>query len=133
MRQRKQAMKKLPALLSLLALLAAAPAAAHHAEAMYDASSLQNLAGTVKGFDWGNPHSWITLVVTKSDGSTADWQIECNSSALLTRFGWTPTSVKPGDHISVTIAPHFDGIQRGEAIRVTTASGQVLDNAMVEP
>lgn len=130
---------KLPASLVLLAtvLLAAVfgatPAAAHHAAAMYDATELKNLSGTVKNFTWGAPHTWITLVVNKPDGSTTEWLIECNSPALLKHFGWTATSVQTGDHIGVTVAPHLDGIQRGEAIRVTTASGQVLDNAMVEP
>lgn len=129
---------KLPASLILLAVTflitgGATPAGAHHAAAMYDATELKNLSGTVKNFTWGAPHTWITLVVNKPDGTTTEWLIECNSPALLKHFGWTATSVQAGDHISVAVAPHLDGIQRGEAIRVTTASGQVLDNAMVEP
>lgn len=115
----------------LLALAGAAQA--HHAAAMYDTNHPQKLAGTVKSFSWGNPHSWITLTVPSADGGSADWLIECNSPALLKRFGWTPGSVKPGDRIMVTIAPHVDGIKRGEAIHVTTANGVTLDNAMEEP
>jgi len=104
-------------------------AEAHHAIAMYDPADPMRLTGTVRTFDWGNPHSWLT--VTAAEGG--DWLVECNSVALLERSGWTRTSVKPGDRITLTIAPHIDGIRRGEAIEVITASGAHLDNAMVEP
>jgi len=113
--------------------LAPLPAAAHHAVAMYDIADPVNLAGTVRSFEMGNPHSWLTVTVPDQGGGTTDWLVECNSVALLKRFGWTRTSVKPGDRISLSIAPHFDGIKRGEAIQVVTADGAKLSNAMVEP
>jgi len=123
-----------PGKTALIALLLAPFAAiAHHAVAMYDTADPVNLAGTVKSFEMGNPHSWLTVTVSQPDGGTIDWLVECNSVALLKRFGWTRTSVKPGDRISLSIAPHFDGIRRGEAILVTTAAGTKLSNAMVEP
>jgi hypothetical protein len=121
---------KIAAIALLLAPLAAT---AHHAVAMYDTADPFNLAGTVKSFEMGNPHSWLTLTVPDQGGGTTDWLVECNSVALLKRFGWTRTSVKPGDRISLSIAPHFDGIRRGEAILVTTVTGAKLSNAMVEP
>ena len=120
-------------LAAVMALLVPLGAEAHHAGAEYDSTSPLRLAGTVKTFDWGNPHSWLTLTIASANGRGTDWLVECNSVALLERFGWTKTSVKPGDQITVTIAPHIDGIERGEAIEVVTATGKKLANAIIEP
>ena len=123
------ASRKMGAIAAMLLALPPLGAAAHHAIAMYDPADPMRLEGTVKTFDWGNPHSWLTVTVAEG----GDWLVECNSVALLQRSGWTRTSVKPGDRITLTIAPHIDGIRRGEAIEVITASGAHLANAMVEP
>ena len=120
-------------LAAMMLSFAPLPAVAHHTIAMYDSADPVKLAGTVKSFEMGNPHSWLTITVSDPNGGTIDWLVECNSVTLLERFGWTRTSVKPGDRISLSIAPHFDGIRRGEAIQVVTAGGATLDNAMVEP
>jgi hypothetical protein len=117
--------------LALPALLAGA-ALAHHTTALFNAAEPVQLAGTVESFAWGNPHSWIKISVPGANGNATEWLIECNSIPLLKRFGWTSTSVRPGDRITVSIAPDFDGFKRGEALSVTTAAGVKLNNAMVE-
>jgi len=117
----------------LIGLMLPLAATAHHAIAMYDTASPMKLSGTVKTFDWGNPHSWLTVTAKNKSGADTDWLLECNSVALLERFGWTKTSLKPGDQITVIMAPHIDGIERGETIQVITADGKALRNAMVEP
>src|SRR5689334_6860480 len=43
----------------------AIPAVAHHSFAMFDASQLVSLEGTVKEFQWTNPHAWIILTVAR--------------------------------------------------------------------
>src|SRR5689334_21394124 len=39
----------------------AIPAFAHHSFAMFDADKKVTLEGTVKEFQWTNPHSWILM------------------------------------------------------------------------
>jgi hypothetical protein len=46
-----------------LALLPAAPAAAHHGWEHYDTSAAYYVSGTVTGVRWGNPHPEVTLSV----------------------------------------------------------------------
>ena len=47
----------------------AIPAVAHHSFAMFDASKTVTLEGSVKEFQWTNPHAWIMLTVTNPQGS----------------------------------------------------------------
>ena len=49
--------KRVPALAgAAAALLAGAPVSAHHSFAMFDNKQSLTLAGTVKEFQWTNPH-----------------------------------------------------------------------------
>src|SRR5258708_4979700 len=51
---------------SLTAVAVAAfttPALAHHSFAMFDAEQTVTLQGTVKEFEWTNPHSWLRIMV----------------------------------------------------------------------
>ena len=45
----------------IAAAIYAIPAVAHHSFAMFDANQVTNLEGTVKEFQWTNPHAWIML------------------------------------------------------------------------
>ena len=50
------------------AVLIAAPAVAHHSAAMFDSAKEVTLQGTVKEFQFTNPHSWIQLNVADPTG-----------------------------------------------------------------
>lgn len=63
------------AVLALAAIPLAVPAFAHHSFAMFDSSQNKTLEGTVKEFQWTNPHAWIMLTVAK-DGESEDWAVE---------------------------------------------------------
>jgi hypothetical protein len=92
-------------------LILAGPAAAHHAFTDFDREKTVTLAGTVKSFDWTNPHVWIAVV---TDGPRdAVWDIEGSSPNLLARGGWKPSTLKPGDKISMKIHPRRDGKSGG--------------------
>src|SRR6185503_11965379 len=41
----------------------AAPVFAHHSFAMFDQDKTVSVKGTVKEFEWVNPHAWIRLMV----------------------------------------------------------------------
>ena len=59
--------RPLAAILAAGAVLAALPALAHHSFAMFDQTKLMTLDGTVREFQWTNPHAFIELDVT-TDG-----------------------------------------------------------------
>ena len=72
----------------LLWLLAAgvAPVAAHHSTAVYEKKTI-TLKGTVKEFQYTNPHTWIQLYVTDADNNAVEWGVEGGSPNFLRRKG----------------------------------------------
>jgi hypothetical protein len=115
-------------LLAFGALGAALPhgASAHHSFATFDNAKTLTLTGTVKEFEWTNPHTWIWLVVSDGKGAEQVWGLEGTAPGELTRHGWSRHSISPGDKISVDIHPLRDGRAGGSYSRVTFADGHSL-------
>lgn len=108
---------------------ASVPALAHHSFAMFDQTKQMTLEGTVREFQWTNPHSFIELDVP--NGSRVQhWSIELNSPNNLTRQGWRRTSLKAGERVSVRIAPLRDGRPGGLFLDLRKADGRVLDSGL---
>ena len=101
---------------------------AHHSFAMFDQSRQVSLNGTVKDFQWTNPHAWIEVVVSDGNGGEDVWSVELNSPNNLIRQGWKRTAMKPGDKVTVVINPLKDGKKGGLFNAVTLADGTVLGN-----
>jgi Family of unknown function (DUF6152) len=107
---------------------AASPATAHHSFAMYEPTKTLTFKGTVKSFQWTNPHVivWI-LVQPDGGGAPQEWSLETTSPGVLTRAGWTRQSLKAGDRVSVTFSPLRDGSRGGGLNSVTLLdTGQTL-------
>jgi hypothetical protein len=107
---------------------AASPAAAHHSFAMYEPTKTLTFKGTVKSFQWTNPHVilWV-LVQPEGGGAAQEWSFETTSPGVLTRNGWTRQSLKAGDKVSVTFSPLRDGSHGGGLNSVTLLdTGQTL-------
>lgn len=114
--------------LGALGLALAGPAMAHHAFAMFDTSREVTLDGTVKEFQWTNPHTWVQLLVKDSAGKEVEWSIEGSSPNNLARFGWTRNSLKTGDHVQAVVHPLKDGSIGGSLVKITV-NGQVVGAA----
>ena len=110
----------------LLAL--AGSAFAHHSAAMFDRDKTVELVGTIVDFSWSNPHSWITIDVPNASGAAERWSIECNSPNNMARQGWTSTTLKPGDQVTIRMHPLRNGDKGGQFISVKLADGQILTN-----
>ena len=82
----------------------ALPALAHHSFSMFDAQKELVLKGTIKEFQWSNPHTWIQLDVTDASGKTLEWSIEGGSPNLVGRQGWKRNTFKPGDRVEIASA-----------------------------
>ena len=103
----------------------AAPAAAHHSFAMFDADKTVILKGTVKEFEWQNPHVWLEMnVVDQTTGKTVKYSLEMGSVARSTYDGWKKDTVRPGDPITATMHPLKDGSRGGMYLSVELPSGQ---------
>jgi hypothetical protein len=96
----------------------AVPAIAHHSFAMFDANATKELDGTVKEFQWTNPHAWIMMTVADQE-----WAIEMGGPAGLARQGWRPKTLTPGLPVKVSIHPLRDGTNGGQFMSATLPDG----------
>jgi hypothetical protein len=120
-------MSRSPAFLGLAAaLIVAAPAFAHHSFAMFDRQKEVILKGTVKEFQWTNPHSFIEIETPDEKGAAVSYSIEMNSPNNLTRQGWKSTALKPGDKVTLVMNPLRDGSHGGLFVSVMLPDGKVL-------
>lgn len=83
-------------------LAGATRAVAHHSTAMYDMANPVTVKGTVKRFEWTNPHAFIYLDVKDDKGASVEWEIELMSLNHLRSYGWVRSTVKTGDVVTAT-------------------------------
>ncbi len=100
----------------------ASAAHAHHSSAMFDAQQSLTLSGTVKQFQWSNPHCWIQVTVNDKTGPV-EWSVEMGSPSQLFRSGWRPTILHAGEAIVVVVHPMRDGSKGGQFVSATHADG----------
>jgi hypothetical protein len=124
--KRHSALLGMSAALGAAALMVAAPALAHHSFAMFDRQKEITLKGTVKEFQWTNPHSFIEIEVPDEKGVTTSYSVEMNSPNNLTRQGWKSTSLKVGDKVVLLMNPLRDGSKGGLFVSVMLPDGKVL-------
>jgi hypothetical protein len=106
--------------------LIATNASAHHSTANFDYTKTVVLSGTVKQFQWTNPHSFIQVLVPDGKGGSVEWSVESGSPALERRLGWSPEMIKQGEKVSVSIAPVRSGAPSGTLRQITLSNGKVL-------
>jgi hypothetical protein len=111
-----------------LALAAAWPAAAHHSFSMFDNEHQTKMTGTVTSFEWTNPHVYIHLQVAGADGAAKPYTVECANPGILNRVGWKFNLIKPGDKLTLIVAPLRDGEGGGLLKEVTLPDGRVFNN-----
>jgi len=97
------------ALMAVGAFVVERPLSAHHAGANYDREHLITLSGTVTEYDFTNPHVQIRFDVQDAKGSIVKWIAVGDPPQRVYKAGWTKTSVKVGDQITVTGGPRKDG------------------------
>lgn len=112
---------------SLVTLASAAPfgALAHHSFAMFDKTKEVTMTGTVKQFQWTNPHTFIQLEV-ETRGKKVEWSLEGGSPNILSRNGWNRLSLSAGERVTVLINPLRNGDPGGTFLEVRKANGTVL-------
>jgi Family of unknown function (DUF6152) len=121
---------KIVSLAAFAAAAITAPALAHHSFAMFDAQKTVTLQGTVKEFEWVNPHSWLRFTVNdEKTGKPVLWAIELSSPGRLVTMGMRADSVKPGDAVSVTFHPMKDGTRGGQFIQAVLPGGKEVIRA----
>jgi hypothetical protein len=117
-------MKTVYGVLATLATAFAVPAQAHHSfAAQYDANKPVTLQGTVTKVEWTNPHARFYIDVTDADGKVVNWNLELASPNYLKRAGWSSSSLKQGDQVTVEGSLARSGANMANARTVTFADG----------
>ena len=100
------------------------PALAHHSLAAYNMGTYRTVDGTVKTFEWTNPHAKLRVVVPDGNGGSKEWYFEGGSIGRLTNGGWVKDAIAAGDKVKVAYNPRRDSSIGGFFIAVTTAAGK---------
>ena len=101
-------------------------ARAHHSAAMFDSSRTVVIHGTIADFTWTNPHSSFKVIVLNNDGTRSTWAVEMNGPGNLIRLGWTRSTLKPGDEVTVSVKPLRDGTPGGQYVSIVLPDGKTL-------
>lgn len=101
-------------------------ACAHHSAAMFDQSRTVELSGTVRLFQWTNPHCYIQLVVKNAQGQEEEWSLEMGAPMYLYNRGWRPSTVKAGDQLKVKLNPLRSGARGGLLVEALGMDGKAL-------
>ena len=110
--------------------LAPLGASAHHSFAVYfDADKEVTITGKVTAFRFTNPHGTIVLDVADAQGRVREWRAETNAPVVLMRRGWTRSSIKAGEEITVDGWPSRDGKPYMRLRRALRADGSLIGTA----
>jgi hypothetical protein len=106
--------RRLAALLIVASVFGSGLAWAHHSFAMFDFTRVVTIKGTVKEFQWANPHVILWVEAEVKDGKKEPpWFAELTSPGNLTRVGWNKRAFKGGERIELLIHPLRDGKSGG--------------------
>ena len=118
-------MKSKLAVLALILLSVAGAVSAHHGNASYDMTKSVTIKGTVTEFQFVNPHVLIYMDVKDASGNVTNWAGELTSPNRLVRLGWTKSTLKVGDEVSLSGAISKNGAPRMWAQKVSNAGGEL--------
>src|SRR5690242_19161203 len=119
--------RSIRALLVLVSLSLAGALQAHHSfPAVYDAKVRKTVSGVVKEMLYQNPHARLYMFVKNDAGGEDVWELETQNTSFLRRGGWLPSSVQPGDHLTIEGNVAFTIPKRLYIQVVTQENGHVL-------
>ena len=126
-------MRKLFAL-ATIALTWAVPTAAHHSfAAEFDEKQPVTLTGKLTQLDWLNPHGWLHVDVTETDGKVVNWAIEAGAPNALVRRGLRKTDFPIGSEVIVKGYRSKSGTPTASGTTVTFADGRNFFLGATEP
>jgi hypothetical protein len=95
------------------------PVIAHHSGAMFDDKKEVTMSGTVKEFQYTNPHSWLLVDVKGADGKVTTWGFEAEGPSTLMRARIRARDFAPGTVVTITGHPMRDGRPAAAWVKAT--------------
>jgi hypothetical protein len=120
-------MKSVPKFIAAAVLgLSCSTASAHHSFAMFDLAKDVTVEAVIKEVQFTNPHVWLQIMVKDDKGADIEWSIESGAPGMMLRNGWKPSTLKPGDKVTLTMHPLRNGNPGGSLVRVKVPDGRTL-------
>lgn len=116
----------LAGLIGAASVAVASAALAHHSFAIFDHSRTYTLTGTVRSFQWTNPHGYLELDVSDGPEGIPEFTLELTSINMLRRAGWRSTDVHAGDQVTAIVAPLTSGELGGLLLELHVPGGRTL-------
>lgn len=107
-------------------VLSCSVAGAHHSFAMFDLGKDYTVEAVIKEVQFTNPHVWLQIMVTDDKGVATEWSIESGAPGMMLRNGWKPSTLKPGDKVTLTMHPLKNGNPGGSLVSVKVPDGRTL-------
>ena len=114
------------ALAAALSLVSVPAALAHHSGAGFDSDKVVELTGTIKEFQFTNPHTWIQIVVEDAKGQKVEWSLEWGSPNNLGRQGIRPSTFPPGAKVTMRLRPMLNGAPAGAFVGAKFPDGKTV-------
>ncbi len=123
----KAAYKIVLAIVAVAGLLVSIPPAiAHHSGAEFDNEKTVEITGTVKEFQFKNPHTWIQVMVDNGKGQPVEWSLEWGAPNQLGRQGYRPSTFPPGAKVTMRLHPMKNGSPAGGFVAAKFADGKTI-------
>jgi len=111
----------------VVTLAAAAPSVqAHHSAAGFDNTKVKEITGTIKEFQFKNPHSWIQVIVEDEKGQQTEWSVEWGSPNNLGRQGIRPSTFPAGAKVTIRLNPMDNGGPAGGFVGAKFSDGKTV-------
>jgi len=107
------------------AAIAIQPVSAHHSSAGFG-KDVKELTGTIKEFQFRNPHSWIQMEVPDANGKVVEWSVEWGSPNQLGREGIRPSTFPAGTKVTVKVHPMSSGAPVASFIGAKMPDGKIV-------
>jgi len=118
-------LKSIGLIAGLLAICS--PVFAHHGAAAYDMSKPVVLKdAVVTQFLWINPHPLIKADYKDDKGNVEHWTMEMGSTPASQLIGWTRTTLRPGDVVTLYVWQAKTHLTVGRFNKVVLADGKVM-------
>jgi hypothetical protein len=115
------------ALIWLVVLAVAAPAAAHHGRGQsFDMKKQVTLKGTVSQVKWQNPHVLIFIDVKDDTGKAITWGFENSNVHTLASQGYNRNTLKVGQPVTANVNPATNGEPLGIIVKVILEDGKEI-------
>jgi hypothetical protein len=112
-------------------LMVSASAPAHHSAAMFDINKCQTINGSIRNFQWMNPHSWVWITTPNGKGASDVWGFEIPAPSQLVALDahWAHNLLQKGDKVKISYSPLKDGRNGGLANAITLPNGKMMHGA----